>query len=99
MFETIKPYFQTEQSKMFLKDSLEVIREIPSNSINLIMTSPPFGSVRKKEYCNADADEYLEWFVPFAKEFHRILAENGSLVIDIDGARNKGQPTRSLYHF
>ena len=48
MFEPIKPYFQTEQGKMFLKDSLKVIREVPSNSINLIMTSPPFGSVRKK---------------------------------------------------
>ena len=99
ILENLKPYFQTEKGKMFLMDSLEVIKAIPSNSVNLIMTSPPFGLVRKKEYGNVDADEYLDWFAPFAKEFHRILSENGSLVIDIGGAWNKGQPTRSLYHF
>ncbi len=84
---------------MYWMDSLEVLKEIPSNSINLIMTSPPFGLVRKKEYGNVDADEYLDWFSSFAKEFYRILADNGSFVIDIGGAWNKGQPTRSLYHF
>lgn len=99
IFKNIKPYFQTEKGKMFLMDSLKVIKEMPSNSVNLIMTSPPFGLVRKKEYGNVDAEDYLEWFTPFAEEFHRILADNGSLVIDIGGAWNKGHPTRSLYHF
>ena len=99
ILQNIKPYFQTEQGNMYWMDSLEVLKEIPSNSINLIMTSPPFGLVRKKEYGNVDADEYLDWFSSFAKEFYRILADNGSLVIDIGGAWNKGQPTRSLYHF
>lgn len=63
------------------------------------MTSPPFGLVRKKDYGNADANEYVEWFRDFGAEFHRILKDSGSLVIDIGGAWNKGVPTRSLYHF
>ena len=63
------------------------------------MTSPPFGLVRKKDYGNVDADEYVDWFKPFAKAFHRVLKDSGSLVIDIGGAWNKGYPTRSLYHF
>ncbi len=63
------------------------------------MTSPPFGLVRKKEYGNVPADEYLDWFRPFAELFHRILKESGSLVIDIGGAWHRGQPTRHLYHF
>ncbi len=63
------------------------------------MTSPPFGLVRKKDYGNADAHEYLDWFRPFAEVFKRVLRESGSLVIDIGGAWIPGQPTRSLYHF
>ena len=63
------------------------------------MTSPPFGLVRRKEYGNADAHKYLDWFRPFAGQFRRVLKERGSLVIDIGGAWIPGQPTRSLYHF
>jgi len=73
--------------------------EISDASVNLIMTSPPFGLVRKKAYGNVDADNYVNWFHPFGLEFHRVLKPNGSLVIDIGGAWNRGQPTRSLYHF
>ncbi len=42
-------------------------------------------SWHKKEYGNVDADEYVEWFRPFAASFHKALADNGSLVIDIGG--------------
>ena len=72
---------------------------LEERSINLIMTSPPFGLVRKKDYGNADATQYLKWFKPFASQFMRILKQNGSLVIDIGGAWISGQPTRSLYHY
>jgi len=63
------------------------------------MTSPPFGLVRKKSYGNEDADQYVEWFRPFAEGMRRVLKQKGSLVIDIGGSWKKGIPTRSLYHF
>ncbi|MGH9470891.1 MAG: DNA-methyltransferase [Terriglobia bacterium] len=63
------------------------------------MTSPPFGLVRKKDYGNVEACEYVDWFRPFGNEFKRVLKESGSLVIDIGGSWTKGFPTRSLYHF
>ena len=43
-------------------DSLTVLKETEDQSIDLIMTSPPFGLVRKKEYGNVEADQYLAWF-------------------------------------
>lgn len=94
-----KPFFQTKSGKIYLADSLRLMRSFRKNSINLIMTSPPFGLVRKKDYGNVDADKYLEWFRPFAKEFKRILKDDGSFVIDIGGSWIPGQPTRSLYHY
>lgn len=90
---------QTDFGAIYFADSLDLMPSFDDDSVNLLMTSPPFGLVRKKDYGNADADEYLDWFRPFAEEFHRIIAEDGSLVIDIGGSWIKGQPTRSLYHF
>src|SRR5947209_3856952 len=93
-------YHTTRKGKIVLGDSLHYLeRELKPKSVDLIMTSPPFGLVRKKDYGNADADEYLDWFRPFAAGLKRVLKDNGSLVIDIGGAWIPGQPTRSLYHF
>ena len=92
-------FFETALGKMLLGDSSVILSESQTASVDLIMTSPPFGLVRKKDYGNVHADEYLEWFKPFAAQFHRVLKDSGSLVIDIGGAWNEGLPTRNLYHF
>ena len=92
----------TPSGRVYCGDSLQLFNDqnaIKSGSVNLIMTSPPFGLVRKKEYGNVDADCYLEWFRSFAEAFYNVLADNGSLVIDIGGSWIPGQPTRSLYHY
>lgn len=96
----VRQFFATEKGAMFLGDSCEFMcNHLEPQSVNLVMTSPPFGLVRKKEYGNVDADKYLEWFEPFASELKRILKPDGSLVIDIGGSWNVGLPTRSLYHY
>ena len=95
----MKLFHKAKHGKIILGDSLEVMPTLGDASINLIVTSPPFGLVRKKDYGNADSHEYVEWFRPFGQEFHRILSDDGSLVIDIGGAWISGQPTRSLYHY
>jgi DNA modification methylase len=96
----VQSFHKTARGEIFWGDSrawlFDVARE---QSVDLIMTSPPFGLVRKKDYGNEDADRYCDWFRDFATGFHRVLKENGSLVIDIGGAWIPGQPTRSLYHF
>lgn len=94
-----KTFYETMKGRIVLGDSLDVMREMKAGSVDLIITSPPFGLVRKKEYGNVDADKYIDWFRPFAREFHRILMDQGSAVIDIGGAWNQGVPTRHLYHF
>lgn len=72
---------------------------LDADSVDLVITSPPFGLVKKKAYGNEDADDYVDWFEKFAKGFHRVLKDTGSLVIDIGGAWKKGLPVRSLYHY
>ena len=93
------PYYETELGAAYLGDSLELMRKIPDESVDLICTSPPFALVRKKEYGNVDACEYVEWFRKFALEFYRVLKPKGSVAIDIGGSWIKGYPVRSLYHY
>lgn len=98
--ETPVLYHRTKLGEIYHGDSLGLLhRGLPAGSVDLIMTSPPFGLVRKKSYGNEDADEYVRWFRPFAEGFKRVLKDKGSLVIDIGGAWKKGLATRSLYHF
>lgn len=94
-------YFSTNLGKIIYGDSLQALERYieKPHSVDLIMTSPPFGLVRKKDYGNVDAKDYIDWFKEFGLLFKRILKEDGSLVIDIGGSWIKGQPTRSLYHF
>ncbi len=95
----IDPYFHTQQGEIYLADAIDIMRQMPNDSLDLIITSPPYGLIKKKKYGNEGSSTYLDWFRPFAKELYRVLKPSGSLVIDIGGSWNKGTPTRSLYHF
>ncbi len=96
----VAPFHKTKNGEIKWGDSRAWLFNIAKpSSVDLIMTSPPFGLVRKKDYGNEDADRYCDWFRPFAEGFKRVLKDEGSLVIDIGGAWIPGSPTRSLYHF
>ena len=93
-------FMKTRLGRIYHGDSIGLLNStLPEDSVDLIVTSPPFGLVRKKSYGNAPANEYLEWFRPFAEGMRRVLKMNGSLVIDIGPAWTQGVPTKSLYQF
>jgi DNA modification methylase len=92
--------FSTPRGRAYCCDSRNFMNYIPDESVDLIVTSPPFALTRKKSYGNENADLYVRWFMDnFAQNLYRILKPTGSLVIEIGGAWNKGVPTRSLYQF
>lgn len=93
------PAYSTPAGAMFRADAMMFLRSLPSSSVDLVMTSPPFALTRKKEYGNEPLERYLEWFMPFCTEIHRVLKDSGSFVLDIGGAWIPGVPVRSVYHF
>jgi DNA modification methylase len=95
----VLPYYNTDYGQAFLGDSLEIMKGLPDNSVNLILTSPPFALTRQKEYGNKLEQDYIDWFMQFSKEFYRLLTPNGSVVIDLGGAYLPGHPTRSIYQY
>ena len=92
-------YYSKDYGNVYLGNTLELIKFIPDDSVNLILTSPPFALTRKKEYGNESAEKYIEWFLPFAREFKRVLALDGSFVLDLGGAYLRGFPVRSIYQY
>ncbi|KAB8332074.1 site-specific DNA-methyltransferase [Scytonema tolypothrichoides VB-61278] len=95
----LTPYYSQKNGAIYLGDSLKLLTFLEDSSINLILTSPPFALTRKKEYGNESAEKYIEWFLPFAYEFKRVLADNGSFVLDLGGAYLPGSPVRSIYQY
>jgi len=91
--------YKTRKGKAIVGDSLQLMKLLPDNSINLVMTSPPFALSRPKEYGNKDQAGYIDWLLEFTKEVKRIISDDGSFVIDLGGAYEKGTPVRSLYNF
>lgn len=94
-----RPSYVTRRGAAYLGDALVLLRQLPDDSINLVITSPPYALEFKKEYGNEPQARYVEWFIPFAEEVRRVLRPDGSFVLNIGGAWEKGRPTRSLYHF
>jgi len=94
-----KPLYKTNLGEAYVGDSLDLIEHLPDNSVNLVITSPPFALQRQKEYGNKSQDEYVDWLMKFTSKLLRVLKEDGSLVIDMGGAYQKGKPVRSLYNY
>jgi DNA modification methylase len=94
-----KPLYRTANGQAYVGDSLALLAELPSNSIDLVMTSPPFALRRQKSYGNVEETEYVKWIKPFGQEVFRVLKESGSFVLDLGGTYRSGIPSRSLYNF
>jgi DNA modification methylase len=93
------PTYQTALGSAFCGDSLHLLSQLEDESTNLVITSPPFALQREKSYGNVSQSDYLDWFMPFARLVRQKLRSDGSFVIDLGGAYEKGLPTRSLYNF
>ncbi len=91
--------YETTFGAAYVGDSVALMRAIPTGSVDLVVTSPPYALHFKKSYGNVSKSEYVEWFKPFAAEVFRILSDAGSFVLNIGGSWNQGQPTRSLYQY
>ena len=55
----------------------------PNNSIDLIITSPPYADRRRSSYGGIRPDRYVDWFLPISRELFRVLKSKGSFVLNI----------------
>jgi site-specific DNA-methyltransferase (adenine-specific) len=76
-----------------LGDCEEILKELPTNSVDLIFTSPPYADQRKSTYGGIHPDKYVEWFSSISEQLLRVLKPTGTFVLNIkekvvDGERS-----------
>lgn len=78
---------------LYLGDCRKELKKISDNSVDLIVTSPPYADQRKSTYGGVSVKEYVDWFLPISKELFRVLKPTGTFVLNIkekvvDGERS-----------
>ena len=76
-------------------DCLEALKLLPDNSVDLIITSPPYADQRVSTYGGVKPEKYVEWFLPISKELLRVLKPDGTFVLNIKEKVVNGE--RSTY--
>lgn len=72
-------------------DCLEVLKNASDNSIDLIITSPPYADRRAHTYGGIKPEQYVEWFLPRSEQFLRVLKPTGSFVLNIKEKAENGE--------
>ncbi len=71
------------EAKLILGDAREKLKEMADNSIDLIVTSPPYADSRASTYGGVKPDDYVDWFLPIGAELLRVLKPNGTFILNI----------------
>ena len=80
-----------ELNKIYKGDSLELLKKLNDNSVDLVITSPPYSTI--KTYITdtgVPADDYVDWFIPYCKEIERVLKPSGSFILNINDKVDNG---------
>ncbi|MDR1459325.1 MAG: site-specific DNA-methyltransferase [Bacteroidales bacterium] len=83
------------ETKLYLGDSRKELKKIPDNSVDLIVTSPPYADQRKSTYGGVSVEEYVNWFMPVSEQLLRILKPTGTFILNIKEKVVEGE--RSTY--
>ena len=99
MKNKIKKIGRLELNKSHLGDCMKLSKELPNNSIDLVVTSPPYADTvsygNKVEVLNSE--RYVDWFIKLFHEANRFLKDSGSFILNINDKTNNGE--RSTYVF
>ena len=68
---------------LYLGDCKEQLQHIASDSVDLVVTSPPYTNQRSATYGGVTPDGYVEWFLPIADELQRVLKPTGTFILNI----------------
>jgi len=87
--------FTLPANKIICDDALLALKRLPNDSIDFIITSPPYADNRKNTYGGIKTDDYADWFLPISKELLRVLKPTGTFILNIKEKIEDGE--RSTY--
>lgn len=83
------------RTDLFLGDNKVELAKLADNSVDLIVTSPPYADQRKDTYGGIHHDKYVEWFLPISEQLLRVLKPTGTFILNIKEKVVEGE--RSTY--
>ena len=83
------------KADVILGDCLDILKEMPDDSVDLVVTSPPYADQRKSTYGGIHPNKYVEWFLPITTELLRVLNSKGTFVLNIKEKAMNGE--RHIY--
>ena len=86
------------KSEIYLGDSREILKKFPDKHFNLIVTSPPYADARKNHYDSITPDKYAEFIWSFHDQLWRVLADDGSFILNIKDKIVDGVRHRFVWH-
>ncbi|MXV92946.1 MAG: site-specific DNA-methyltransferase, partial [Chloroflexi bacterium] len=72
-----------EQARILLGDARQQLKRLSADSVQLVVTSPPYADQRKSTYGGMHPDKYVEWFLPISSELLRVLKPRGTFILNI----------------
>ena len=66
-------YAMNSRLKLVLGDCQQELKNLADNSVDLIITAPPYADSRKNSYGGIHPDRYVEWFLPISAQLLRVL--------------------------
>jgi site-specific DNA-methyltransferase (cytosine-N4-specific) len=94
-----RPLYRTDLGSAVVTRTEDYLPLLPADSVDLVITSPPFPLLRQKAYGNLDQAAHVDWLASFGPLVRRVLKDTGSFVLDLGGSYQRGVPVRSLYNF
>ena len=88
---------QTDLGRAVCGDSLEVMRTLESETVDLCVTSPPYDLTVPRAYGNEKGQAYIDWLLPFCREIRRLLKPTGSFVLNIGSSWNGPEKKATQY--
>jgi site-specific DNA-methyltransferase (adenine-specific) len=85
MPDTAPLYWEIGRQKIALGDCLSELRRLPSESVDICVTSPPYniGVAYRSHYDRMPKAAYLKWMAVVGKEIGRVLRTDGSLFLNV----------------
>ena len=80
-------------------DCFELIKTQPDNSVDLVITSPPYADIVNygKNISIKKPNEYVDWIIPLFKEIYRVLKPSGSFILNINDNCSNGVRNTFIY--
>ena len=82
---------ESDKYALHLGDCVSVIAELPDESVDSVITSPPYAEQRKTTYGGISEKDYPDFTVSWMRELKRVLKPNGSIIINISPHINNGE--------